>query len=171
MHRPSRMVALLAVLSVTLLAPAAAQAHTVPAPALAWSPTTSSGGYDYGTLAAGTKSSETFTLTNSGGSASAELTVTLSGTVFTKTADRCTGTSLGPGKSCTVTVQFHPASATSYTATLTATSHRHGVTAPLALTGTGPVAAVVSDPGGRWVTRKAQDPPHSQLRSQWSGSV
>ena len=40
---------------------------------------------------------------------------------FIKTADTCTGTSLGKGKPCTVTVQFAPASAGTVTATLTAT--------------------------------------------------
>jgi hypothetical protein len=56
----------------------AVAAHAAPTPAsLAWSPTTSSGTYDYGTIATGATKSVTFTLTNaSGKAASASLTLT-----------------------------------------------------------------------------------------------
>ena len=47
--------------------------------------------------------------------------VTLTGQAgFTKSGDTCTGTSLGPGQSCTVSVQFTPASYAPVSATLTA---------------------------------------------------
>ena len=50
------------------------------------------------------------------------MTVTLSGAaVYAKTADTCTGTSLGPRKSCTVTVRFAPAAAGTATDILTGT--------------------------------------------------
>jgi YD repeat-containing protein len=93
---------------VVLLAPAAGQARG--APALAWSPATNSS-YDYGKLDAhaGQTRSVTFTLTNSGGGASGGLTITRSGSpAFTTTADGCTGRSLGPKKSCSVTVRYAP---------------------------------------------------------------
>ncbi len=122
-------------MSVSLLAPAAGYAGQEPE--LAFTPSTN-GVYDYGTVDVGQTPSQTFTLTNSGGSASGALTVGLTGSAaFTKTADACTGTSLGPGKSCAVTIVFSPTSAGSYTATLTATGRKTGVITSLMLTGTG----------------------------------
>jgi hypothetical protein len=62
--------------------------------------------------------SQTFTLTNAGGSATADLTVTLNVAAgshgFTTSGDTCTGTSLGPAQSdtsCTVTVTYAPGKA------------------------------------------------------------
>ena len=82
--------------------PAAAAAATGP-PVLTWAPAS----YSYGTLAAGQTTAKTFTLTNSGGSATSALKITLAGpAAFTKTADTCTGTSLGPRKTCTVTLTY-----------------------------------------------------------------
>jgi virginiamycin B lyase len=104
-------------------------------PELAFTPSTN-GVYDYGTVSL--TASQTFTLTNSGASASGALSVGLTGSAtFTKTADTCTGTSLGPTKTCTVTVAFSPPTAGSDTATLTATGRKTGVTTSLVLTGTG----------------------------------
>ena len=107
-------------------------------PLLAWLVNgTSRTSYDFGTLASGAKS-QTFTLRNSGGSASAALTVTLtaSGAGFTKTADRCTGTSLGPRKSCTVAVRYpRTAAGRADAARLTATGKKTGATARITLTG------------------------------------
>lgn len=81
--------------------------------------------------------SQTFTLANSGGKASGKLAVTVGGAAqFTVTADTCTGTSLKPGRSCTVTVQFAPADSELVTATLTAASKKTVLTSG-ALTGTG----------------------------------
>src|SRR5438046_1907261 len=96
--------------TVALLVPVAAHgASAASRPALAWSPTTGTGTYDYGAVDVGQAASQTFTLTNSGGSATSALKVALSGSAaFTKTADMCTGTSLGPQKSCTVSVQYAP---------------------------------------------------------------
>src|SRR6266540_2900590 len=119
--------------AVTLLAPAAGQGAG--APALAWSPT--NGAYDYGTVTVGQTASQTFTLTNSGGSATGILTVTLSGSsAFTKTADGCTATSLGPRKSCSVSVQYGPTTpGQSDSATLTASGKKPAASAGLTLTG------------------------------------
>jgi hypothetical protein len=121
--------------AVMLLAPAAAQAGGVPA--LAWSPS----GHDYGTIGAGTTAAQEFTLTNSGGSASGALTIALSGSgsaAFSITADACTGTALGKGKSCAVTVEYAPTTAgQSDTATLTASGKKPSVSASVTLTGSG----------------------------------
>src|SRR6266508_1325005 len=122
--------------AVTLLAPAAGQ--TAGAPTLAWSPATNDA-YDYGTVTVGQTASQTFTLTNSGGSATGILTVTLSGSsAFTKTADGCTATSLGPRKSCSVSVQYAPTTAgQSDSATLAASGKKTAASASLTLTGAG----------------------------------
>lgn len=104
-------------------------------PSLAFTPSP----YSYGQVTVGQTASQTFTVANSGGSASAALTLSLSGSsAFTVTTDTCTGTSLGPGKSCTVSVQFAPTSAGSKAATLTAASKK--ATATDSLTGTGATA-------------------------------
>jgi hypothetical protein len=77
-----------------------------------------------------------FTLKNSGGSATSALTITVTGSAFTISADSCTGTSLGPGKSCAVTVSYEPSSVgQSDSGTLTATSQKGAVS--LTLLGTG----------------------------------
>ena len=74
-------------------------------PVLAFTPSR----YDYGQLTVGQTAAKTVTLANSGGKASRALRVTLAGAAaFTITADTCTGASLGPGKSCRVTVRFAP---------------------------------------------------------------
>src|SRR6266542_2964477 len=119
-----------------LLVPAAGQGAGPPA--LAWSPATNDA-YDYGTVTVGQTASQTFTLTNSGGSATGILTVALSGSsAFTKTADGCTATSLGPRKSCTVTVQYSPsADGASDSATLAASGKKTAASASLTLTGAG----------------------------------
>jgi hypothetical protein len=116
----------------------ASAAHAATAPAqLSWSPTTSSGTYDYGTLDAGAGQTKavTFTLANAGGMASGALAITLPGSAaFTITQDGCTGRSLGPKKSCTVTVEYAPTSSgQSDSATLTATGEHASAT--LTLTG------------------------------------
>jgi hypothetical protein len=116
----------------------AVDAHAATTPAsLAWSPTTSSGTYDYGTLnaGAGQTKSVTFTLTNAGGMASGTLAITLSGpSAFTITKDGCTGTSLGPKKSCTVTAKYAPTSSgENASASLSATGEN--ASASLTLTG------------------------------------
>jgi hypothetical protein len=65
--------------------------------------------YDYGLVATGESATQTFTLANSSGQATGPLTVTVAGSAeFTTIGDSCTGTSLGPGKSCTVSVRSPP---------------------------------------------------------------
>jgi hypothetical protein len=121
-----------------LLTAASAQAGSPPA--LAFTPSTN-GVYDYGTVVVGQTASQTFTLTNSGGSGTSALTIALTGSAaFTKTADTCNGTSLGPKKSCSVTVQFAPTGTGSAGATLTAKSKKPAAQASLTLTGNGAAA-------------------------------
>lgn len=108
------------------------------APAIAWSPATN-GTYDYGAVAPGQTASQTFTLTNSGGSATGMLSVSLFGSsAFSITSNACTGTALGKGKSCAVTVQYAPTTAgQSDTATLTASGKKPSASASITLTGSG----------------------------------
>src|SRR5262249_43404634 len=121
MHRYLWPVAVLVGAAVVLLAPAAGQAGG--SPNISWSPTTSSGTFNFGTQA-GTVSQQ-FTLTNSAGAAPSALTVTGSRSPgpFTITGAGCTGTSLGPKKSCNVTVRYTPSTAND-TGTLSASSPR-----------------------------------------------
>jgi len=105
-------------------------------PVLTWSQGTNTiTSYDCMTLDAGAGQTKpvTFTLTNSGGRASGTLVVTLSGpTVFTVTADGCTGRSLGPNNWCDVTVQYAPTtSGENDSATLTATGEHQSAILPL----------------------------------------
>jgi hypothetical protein len=132
---------LLALAMAGIVGAVAADAATAPA-SLAWSPTTSSGTYNYGTLAAKATKSVTFTLTNSGGKASGPLTITLSGSsAFISTQDGCSGGSLGPRKSCTDTVEYaSTSSGQRTTATLSATGE--GSSASLTLTGTTSVGTI-----------------------------
>ena len=123
----------------TLVAGTSAQAAGPPVTTVAWSQGgTTITSYDYKTLDAGAGQTKpvTFTLTNSGGRASGTLVVTLSGpTVFTVTADGCTGRSLGPNNSCDVTVQYAPTtSEENDSATLTATGEHVSATS-ITLTG------------------------------------
>ena len=98
--------------------------------------------HDYGQVTAGQTAAQTFTLASTGGKASRALTVTLSeSAAFTITADTCSGTSLGPGKSCTVTVRFAPAGTGTAAATLTAANNKKAVLATDSLTGTGASAS------------------------------
>ena len=145
--------AALAAAAAAIALPATAAAAAGP-PALSWTPATA-GSYSYGTPAGGQTAAKTFTLANSGGSATSALTITLTGpAAFAKTADTCTGTSLGPGKTCTVTVAYTAAAVPGQaaTATLTATSANPKATAALALAGAtakaAPALATASSPGG-----------------------
>jgi hypothetical protein len=116
-----------------VLGSAAGAAAKPQPPVLAFSPAP----YDYGQVAAGQAVSRTFTLANSGRSATGRLRVTLTGAAaFTIAGDTCR--SLGPGKTCTVTVRFAPASAGTVAATLIAAAKK-GAVATDALTGTGGV--------------------------------
>lgn len=108
--------------ALVLLAVAGQQAGGAPMPAmLAWSPTTPDG-FDYGRVNVGQTALQEFTLTNSGGRASGTVTIDLStSAAFSITADGCTGTSLGPRKTCSVTVEYSPTMAGPENATLSAT--------------------------------------------------
>jgi virginiamycin B lyase len=132
-----RLAGALAALAAALALPGVIQAGGPPV--LNWSPSTN-GGFDFGPVAVGQSLSQTFTLTNSGGSASAALTISLSGsTAFAIAVDSCTGRSLGPRKSCGVDVEYAPTSATTNdTATLTAKGVKPAAVAALLLTGRTP---------------------------------
>jgi hypothetical protein len=96
------------------------------------------GPYDYGHVPVGERPERVFTLSNTGGRASSALTVEVFGSAaFTVTVDTCTGTSLGPGKSCTVTVRFTPTGVGAVTAELAAASKNRAAAATVALTGAG----------------------------------
>ena len=89
-------------------------------PSLSFAPSS----WTAGPIDSGTTTSLTFTLMNSGGRASGAITVTVSGSAafsIPSGDDGCTGRSLGPNKSCSVTVQYAPiSSGESDTATLSA---------------------------------------------------
>ncbi len=105
-----RAVAVAGVLGV-LLGSAAGVASASQAPALSWSPLTSAHAYRYRVINPGETASQVFTLTNTGGPTSTPVEVALTGSAaFTMTADSCSGQRLGTGASCTVTVQYSPAS-------------------------------------------------------------
>lgn len=127
----SRLVALaVGLLAAVLLVPTALAGG---AASIAFSPSS----YDYGTVDAGTIVSHTYVLTNAGSGATGALAVTLSGSsAFAKTADTCTDASLGPKKSCSVTVQYAPtAEGATSSATLRAASKKPIAVATVSLTG------------------------------------
>jgi uncharacterized repeat protein (TIGR01451 family) len=128
-----RVVVAASVAAAALLGTTGGQAASPPgrAPSLSWSPATG-GAFDFGAQADAAE--QQFTLTNSGGSASAALTVMVSppSGPFTITADGCTGRSLGPRKSCVVTVRYSPGTG-SDSATLSAGSPKPS-TVPASLT-------------------------------------
>lgn len=93
------------------LAAGAASARGV---AASWSPTTSPGTFSYNSsfsngqpVNPGQTFSQKFALTNSGSSATSALKITLTpSSAFATSHDTCTGTSLGPKKSCSITVSY-----------------------------------------------------------------
>jgi hypothetical protein len=86
-------------------------------------------------LHAGTTSTKEFTLTNAGVSATGALALaTFPSGPFTISSDGCTGVSLGPGKSCEVTVRYAPVTAGTDRAGLSALG-RKGSFAGLSFTG------------------------------------
>ena len=145
--------AVVAAAAAALAVPAVA-ASAAQTPAISWSPATPAGTYNFGTLTAGQPASgKTFTLANSGGSATSALTIAVTGPAFTKTADSCTGLSLGPGKSCTVTVNYAPANPSQHdTGTLTATLGKHTATASLTLVGASANTVSVTSPASQTST-------------------
>jgi len=105
-------------------------------PATSFAPQTG-GAYDYGVVADGSHKDQTFTLTNSGGTATAALKLSLTGSsAFSRTTDTCSAISLGPAKKCTVTVRYAPTGQSTDTATLTAVSTKPAATATITLNGT-----------------------------------
>lgn len=69
--------------------------------------------YDYGDVIVGQSSSQTFTITNPGGSPLTLLSVQLTGpdpTHFLLGTETCTGAPVAPGASCTIAVAFSPTS-------------------------------------------------------------
>jgi hypothetical protein len=130
-------------------------------PSISWSPATT-GSFDFGTVGVGDVQSQSFTLTNTGGSASAALTVSLSGPgTFTVTSDGCTGTSLGPMKSCMVTIRYAPTAAgVSDPATLTASGKKIAAHASLALTARALFEFVATGPNAPNLSPLNENPPH-----------
>jgi hypothetical protein len=123
--------------------------------------------HGYGSVTVGKKVSQVFTLTNSGGTASRALKLSLSGSgAFSITSDRCRGRSLGPLKSCTVAVSFAPAGAGPVTATLTATGGKRPVAATASLSGTGVVPGhlywVAKNERGDYIDEVAMDGSNQQ---------
>jgi hypothetical protein len=133
-----------------LVAGTSAQAAGLPV--LAWLPTTSGSTYGFGTIdgVGGKTATQTFRLTNSGGSATGTLAAVAltntSGAAFSITSDRCSGRILGPKKSCQVTVEYAPTTnGESDGATLTATGGH--ASASITLTGQGGTADLTLSPG------------------------
>ena len=139
MRRSTRALATLAVAVTALGLAAPAQAGTSPVLAFTSSPSPA-----FGSVAVGSSLDRTFTLTNTGGSASAAITASVAPTgAFTipTGGNKCTGVSLGPKKTCTITVRYTPAAAgASDSATLTASAKKPTQPAVLTLTGSSPTA-------------------------------
>ena len=122
---PALLVAVLA-----LLVPAVGQAANKPA--LSFTPSA----HDFGTIGANTSASQLFTLTNNGARASGKLTVTPLAAPFAITANSCTGKSLRPGQSCSITVAYSPTSdGASDSASLSVTSTKPAAHASASLSG------------------------------------
>lgn len=106
-------------------------AASAASPSLAFDPAL----VDYGSVAVGQTASATVRLSNTGRSGTGALTLSVSGpAAFGLTLDDCTGLSLGPAKSCSVTVRFSPTGGGPVTGTLSAVSAR-GVRATSTLSG------------------------------------
>jgi hypothetical protein len=130
-------------------------------PTINWSPATSDS-FDFGAVHVGDSSSQTFTLTNSGGSASADLTISLTGpATFTLVEDGCSGTSLGPRKSCTVTVEYAPtAPGVSSPAILEAQGKKDAADTSITLNGRAPFVFIATGPNAPGLSSANENPPH-----------
>jgi hypothetical protein len=130
-------VAFVAMLGLVVGAPMVAQAGS--APVLGWTPQTSSSPstFNFGAVSA-SGTSQTFTLKNSGGSATSALKLSpiASSSGFSISSDHCTALSLGPKKTCTVQITYTPTGAASDQATLTAMSKKPAATGQIILQGT-----------------------------------
>ena len=138
-----RRVALAIGVALLMVVPTMGRAVASGTAVLAWTPTTSAGVYDFGAVAPGQSVTKTFTLTNSGGVATSALAMGLTGSsAFTKTADTCLATSIGPKKTCTVTIRFAPTALGQVaSATLTGSSKKPAASASLTLRASGTKAA------------------------------
>ena len=141
-------------------------------PSIDWSPSTT-GGFDFGLVAVGKTALQTFTLTNSGGSASAALTVTLSGPpTVTIAEDNCTATSLGPGKSCTVTVEYAPTtSGPSGAVRLEATGKKAAADATLSIVGHSALVFDASGPAVPGLSPLNENPAHPESSASGTAQV
>src|SRR5262245_10276311 len=140
-------------------------------PSLAWSPSTSDS-FDFGLTGVGKTATQTFTLINSGGSASAALTVTLTGPeAFAITEDNCSDTSLGPRKSCTVTVEYAPTASGPGSATLNASGKKATATADLGLTGSAALMFVADGPAAPGLSGLNESPAHPESTATGSTTV
>jgi len=140
-------------------------------PSLSWSPSTVTG-FDFGLTGVGKTATQTFTLTNSGGSASAALTVTLAGSeAFTITEDTCSETSLGPRKSCTVTVEYAPTASGPGAATLNASGKKEEANADLTLTGSAALMFVADGPVAPGLSGLNESPPHPESHATGTTTV
>ncbi|MDR3032794.1 MAG: choice-of-anchor D domain-containing protein, partial [Kitasatospora sp.] len=91
---------------------------------------------DFGNVPVGGTETRTFTLANTGGSATGNLTITVSPSPpYTITGTTCRG-ALPPRQSCMVTVRFAPAKPVTATATLTAAGTKPEARAAVVLHGT-----------------------------------
>jgi hypothetical protein len=95
------------------------------------------GTYSFGSLTAPQTASQQFVVANSGGSATSALVISLVGApALSITADSCSAISLGPRKSCYVTVQYATTTdGQNDTATLSATSNKAPAYASVTLNG------------------------------------
>lgn len=135
-----------------LMTGTSAQAAGPPVTPVAWSPTTTDSTYVFKTIdgVGGQTATQTFTLTNSGGRATGTLApIALTNTshaAFSIINDGCSGLSLGPNKSCQVTVKWAPtANGEIDGATLTATAEH--ANASITLSGKGGRAIITLIPG------------------------
>jgi hypothetical protein len=140
-------------------------------PSLDWTPSTA-GSFGFGLVGVGKTATQTFTLTNSGGSASAALTVTLTDAPgLSITEDDCTGTSLGPAKSCTVTVEYAPTTSGSTSATLNASGKKAAATADLTVTGSAALMFVADGPAVPGLSGLNENPPHPESSATGTTTV
>lgn len=102
---------------------------------------------DFGSVVVGASSAATtFTMTNSGGTPTAVLTVSSASTEFVVGNDLCSGNALAASASCTFAVTFTPSSAGSKSANITALQAGGAAAAVAKVTGTAtaPQAALLS---------------------------
>jgi len=106
------------------------------------------GTHDFGTvLLSATIPSQTLTVTNTGESASGVIATMLSNpTDFAISADTCTGNTLAPSATCTVTAQFTPGAVGSKAGSVTVDATPGGASAT-SVAGTGAVAISVTKTG------------------------